>query len=213
VVLVFNTAMSVFYMATCLMNLVLMEPTLGSGISDDIQCFNAGFALASLPFIVAGLSGVTNGIETHLRLYWIWLTLSFLLDAACTVALMVVNLSACKGAGAAGAAFSCGVSRVGSLILVLVTVSISGYAVFAVWSYCEELKAGGSVDSFDKLPPPEQLPKMKHAGLFGCNYPSRGEPFPSVYGSLACSPVGGSVTIFGGTYHNVNYPPNKATQI
>lgn len=212
-VLVFHSATSMFYMATTILNLVMDQPTLGHRLSPAMQCFNCGFAIATIPFIISGISGVSFKIEVHLRIYWLWLLICFVLDTVSVIIMLMqnscVNLpKVMYTQGGTGGSFACGIMRMGSILLVVSSVVAMGYSLFAVWSYCEFLKNGGSVRSFESLGCKGiQGMRVPDAGLFGTGCGDVREAYPIVYGSLASPPIMGSVPIFDGKYHDCNYPP------
>jgi len=209
---VIHTVASFFYMATAFCNIVLDRPTFGYHVSLATQAFNCGFALAGLPFIAAGLSGVKYEIEVHLRIYLYWLLLCFILELACMGALLAQS-SCSKLPGFLmdyGGSFACGAMRIGEMTCVLMCVILMGYAGFVIWSRCEELQLGGSDVNFDSLLGQAHFAQLhaayENAGLFGTGT-TLSSPSPAVYGSLASPGFGGSAKIFGGTHHDCSYPP------
>jgi len=210
-----HAALSVFYMGTASANIVFDTPTLGSGVSYATQIFNCGFSLAGVPFIVLGISGVKYGNETHLRLYLNWLIFSLGLDTL-FVAAMVVQNTCAKLPGfltARGGSFACGVSRIGSVVFVVLCLGIAFYLVFCVWSLCEDLKTIRSDRNFNVLieealaEEESRIAKIK-GGLFGVGPAARAQ-YPLVYGAIDTPGIAGSVPIFGGTSHACEYPPKR----
>lgn len=216
VILSFHTLSCVFYMATTVMNIVFEIPTFGNDVTLATQFFNCAFALATVPFIISGISGVKYGVEVHLRVYLYWLTVTFLLDLI-FMTLMGIKSSCTRLPGFLqlhGGAFACGAFRMAGIVTYVLSGIIAGYSVFVVWSRCEELQLGGSEPSFDKLAEDtmivEEKTLMSHkSGLFGTGRTSE-NPQPLVYGSLASPVVAGSVPIFGGRHHETSYPPGRA---
>mmetsp|Transcript_113656 Transcript_113656/g.321369 ORF Transcript_113656/g.321369 Transcript_113656/m.321369 type:complete len:245 (+) Transcript_113656:121-855(+) len=211
-ILVLHTASSFFYMATTLSNIVFEHPTLGRHLSPAIQSFNCGFAIASLPFIVAGVSGVRYHIEIHLRIYWLWLLFTYALDVG-SVTVLLSRQSCAKlpsiltSPDGGGGSFACGIMRIGAIAFVVMSLVFAGYVLFAVWSYCEELKLHIADSSFDTLALKMGVGQPVAAGLFGTGASATTQPIPDVYGSIASQVVGGSVPLFGGSFHDCRYPP------
>mmetsp|Transcript_6821 Transcript_6821/g.13007 ORF Transcript_6821/g.13007 Transcript_6821/m.13007 type:complete len:243 (-) Transcript_6821:51-779(-) len=215
VILFFNICTSIFYIVTTVLNIVFDLDVFNNNTSVSMQTLNCGFALASIPFIIAGISGLKFEIEVHLRLYLYYLQTSFVFDTFCVGANFLK--SACKTLPAflaqEGGSFACGTVRSMALVTMLGMMVISGYCVFVVWSRCEEMALCGSEPAFDTLISETRLAeKAKHqnhefkTGLFGTGGRVHA-PLPVVPGSLESPPFAGSAPIFGGRYHEMNYPP------
>lgn len=212
IILAVHTLVSFFYMATAYCNIVLDRPTFGYHVSLATQAFNCGFSLASVPFIVAGFSGVRYEIEVHLRIYLYWLMLCFLLELIAIGALL--GQSSCSKIPSFladfGGSFACGCMRIAELWGASMCVLGLGYTVFVVWSRCEELKKGSSDVNFDSLLGQGHVAHLhaayEQAGLFGTGT-ILSTPNPVAYGSLATPGFGGSAKIFGGTTHEWGYSP------
>lgn len=217
-IIVIHTLVSFFYMATAWCNIVLDQPTMGAAVDFGTQAFNCGFALASLPFIVSGISGVKYQIESHLRIYLYWLMLSVFLDFIFATIIMVKTT--CSGMpeflDAYGGAFACGMMRIASAIFIIMCLVAMSYALFTVWSRCEELKVSMSEEAFDGLlketrRAQEAMVFQHRSGLFGTG-PVLTPAHPVVYGSVASPAFMGSARIFNGNNHDVNFPPQSASQ-
>jgi len=213
IILSMHTCVSVMYIFTTFSNIVLEEPTLGYKVSPDTQTFNLGFALAGLPFIISGFSGVKYQHETHLRIYLYWLMLTFMLDFVFVLIDQVQNSCVHIPSILAqqGSSFACGIMRIIDLVTLSMYLIFMGYAVFTVWSRCLELQIGGSAPSLEALM--TQAPRdhsamvyQNSAGLFGLGPPPK-EGVAVVYGSLASPMYGGANTIFGGNVHDCSFPP------
>lgn len=191
-ILLFNACTSIFYIVTTVLNIVFDVAVLNGDVSASVQTFNCAFALASIPFIIAGISGLKYEIEVHLRLYLYYLQFSFVVDTLCIGANLLK--SACKTLPAflknEGGSFACGTMRATAIVTMLGMVVMSAYCVFIVWSRCEELALCGSEPAFDTLISEARLAeKAKHknhqhrTGLFGTG-PRLHAPYPLVPGSL-----------------------------
>merc|ERR1719163_2129771 len=62
-----------------------------------------------------------------------------------------------------GAAFACGFIRIASVALTAMVSVVFGYACYTVYSYCEDLKAGGSGKGLDQLMQYQEEQKMRTA--------------------------------------------------
>jgi len=212
-VITWNALSCSFYMATAWMNIVMEVPGIGHEISLSTQVFNCFFAIASLPFLVSGIMGVRNKSETHLRIYLFWLMVTFLMDALWMSILLTKN--ACARIpwflAEQGGSWACGMMRVAALLLMLTLVTVQFYALFIIWSLCEKLMYRGSEPAFLDLVGEAKLLKARmpfqpKCGLFGTGA-GQSAPYPVSYGSLASQPFGGGKAIFGGKFHEINYPP------
>merc|ERR1719188_283750 len=196
---------SIFYMLTCLLNIVVGTPTIGHGVDEETQAFNCGFALASLPFIAAGFSGVIYEIDIHLRIYLFWLLITVGMDFVLYAFVLFKNscVTIPEFLVESGGAFTCGFMRLAGTFFILMFLIMWGYLAFTVWSRCEELEIVGTDRAFSELSrqryaDPEALVRQHKGGLFGVG-PALLQPArPIVYGSLATQAYGGSATIFGG---------------
>lgn len=218
--LIIHSAVPVFYMATTFCNIVLDLKTLGWRIQPATQSFNCFFAIAGIPFIVSGFSGVKYRIEPHLRIYLFFLVFTFVLDSV-FVAFSLFQQSCGAIGSAGGGAFACGVLQAGMIVFVGLLLGIQIYSAFAIWSLCEEIRTGGTSQNFGKLMETTfggdvyrtaggGFVHFKTAGLFGTGPGSFGQQcHATTYGSLAAEPVGGSEKIFDGQKHEVHFPPGQ----
>lgn len=215
IILVLHILICVFYIITCSSNILLDIPSFGYNVPFASQVFNCGFSLASSPFVMSGVSGIKYGIEIHLRIYLWWFMFCVLLDTMFTIILM--SKYTCDDlpaiATGIGASLACGFMRIGVVVFWLCYICVAFYAVAAIWSQCELLQLSSSAISFEKLLADGELAKEQKeysAGLFGIG-PVAPEPIPLAYGSLASQCVGGSVAIFGGDVHEIDFPPEQKT--
>lgn len=215
-ILFFHSFMNVFYIVTTVFNVCLDVPTPGYHVSLAVQAFNCGFALAGLPFIVAGFMGVKGQSEVHLRMYLYWFLFTFCLDSV----FMGVDLfqNSCKTVPnileQAGGSFACGFMRTISVFTMATYLGLCAYFWFCIWSRCEELRHGSSDAQLGKLLGQAILRErgmvyQHRSGLFGTG-PILSAPVPVTYGSIASPGMFGSARIFGGTVHDVNFPPMSA---
>jgi len=203
-----------FYVYTCVSNIVLEFPTLGNGVTLITQTFNCAWALATIPFIAFGISGVRHHCEIHLRLYLYWLITTIAFDLVLTGIYLTSTLCT-RMPGflkEEGGAFACGSMRMFAILFMVVIFSCAIYALFVVWSRCEELQDAGSEPSFDSLVTAtidkEKAKLFKHkSGLFGTGpiLPRHGHPI--MYNSMASPAFGGGGAIFQGREHSTCFPP------
>jgi len=172
--------------------------------SPGMECAVAGFALAGIPLILVAFHGVWNRIESQVRVYFMYLLLTFALDMVFVFREFVFT-SACAGLPAAveayGAAFACGVMQIANAVIVLLLTGIQAYLIFIIASFCEDLaESGGSANLCD-------------IGL--ANAAMKREHPHGYHSFLKAHPLGHSMghgfgqseTIFGGEHHEMNYPP------
>uniref|UniRef100_A0A0G4HSU6 Uncharacterized protein n=1 Tax=Chromera velia CCMP2878 TaxID=1169474 RepID=A0A0G4HSU6_9ALVE len=200
-----NIIQAVVFIATSVLNL-LFRSRAGflSQTELAIHILNAFFALGSLPFAVLGFGGVLWRQSGFVMLYFWFLLLALVIDLlylgfgfAVFDPCQTMNL----GIGAkTGAASQCGFARGSMIILLLVATALQMYAIAVVYSCAQELKNAG-------IGFPELLSKRPRKDPAGdvpgdAKYPSYGASY-----SAQMPKVGGSSRIFGGSIHEVRYPP------
>lgn len=204
-----------FYITTTVSNIILQVPTFGYDVPLATQTFNAGFALVGLPFIIIAFWGVVYKGESYVRLYLYYLFVAMTLDLGYIVYYLIA-VDTCSSLPSAlkhhGSAFACGVARIFGLGSVMVIFGVQAYFIFAVWSFAEDLKCGGSGQGLpDLLLMKGQKTEVDHIadGLFGTGSVPAG-PYVVNYGSLASPGIGGGSKLFGGTRHEMDYPPRQS---
>merc|ERR1719456_254703 len=103
--------------------------------------------------------------EVNLRLYLYYITASFILDFI----LVFQWISAgdiCENMPASlkrhGAAWACGFITIAGVGTVFMTLILMGYFAYAVWSYCEDLKAGGAGRGLPQLMDSQERDKIRN---------------------------------------------------
>mmetsp|Transcript_49172 Transcript_49172/g.107192 ORF Transcript_49172/g.107192 Transcript_49172/m.107192 type:complete len:233 (+) Transcript_49172:94-792(+) len=191
-------------------NVVFQFPVVGFNVNLVTQTLDACWCLLGLPFILAAMWGVSYRLETHVRIYMYYLALTFMIDFGIIMFYVAVQDTCTmlpSTMKAKGSAFACGSLRLVTVAIVSVIVVAEAYCVFAVWSLAEDIRGGGAGFGFSDLSSSKgSRPKTYADGVFGTAETVRG-PYPVSYGSIAAQGVGGSSQIFGGTYHEVAYPP------
>jgi len=214
IILFLHGCTSFFYIYTCVFNIVLERPTFGYNVTLYTQTFNCAWALATIPFIASGISGIRNHVEIHLRVYLYWLCFTVAVDIFLTAVYMSKTVCAKIPSFlvAEGGAFACGTMRLFSISMLLLLIGFALYAVFVVWSRCEELQDSSSEPAFDSLIG-ETRARQKRAifehksGLFGTGQLLPDHGYPIMYGSLASPGIGASGRIFSGRTHCTDFPP------
>lgn len=216
-VLFMNFMESMVYIVTAVLNVILRVPTIAHNIDLNVTAFNTAYALFSLPFLLAGYWGVKYEKEVHLRVYFYFNAFTWVMDTFFLVLAFFVRDS-CKAVPdvlkQSGNAFACGTMRAGVLTFFSVCMIAELYGAYLVWSLCEELEEKNSTMDFDELLRANARAKKKKteglgSGLFGTAFAGSYETYPVLYGSLATQAVGGATRIFGGTRHEMDYPPRQ----
>jgi len=201
---------SSFYMTTSFCNIVLETPTIGHGVSLMTQTINCAIGIASIPFILSGISGVKYEIETHLRVYFYWFSLTCLFDSVCLIWMLVRRTCAVIPSilREEGGAWACGSMRMIAIAFVTLFLIFEWYCMYVIWCRCQELKDKGSEPCFNDIIGDRVSSKVtyKGGGLFGTGAIKRAPEYVS-YGSLSSPLFAGSVPIFGGQVHHTSYPP------
>jgi len=211
-ILIGNLLINVFYISTAIANIILRVPTIGFGSDLTNQTFNAGFCLFGLPFIVAAFYGVIARQESHVRLYLYYLVLSFILDMVYIVYYMFLTDSCSMMPSSLkkhGAAFACGMTRTFTILFIFFVTIIQCYCIFTIWSMAEDIRCGGSGSGFPELLASKGRGQTTAVGdgIFGTYAGAASDHKANAYGSIGG--MGGGSTLFGGSRHDVNYPPKQ----
>jgi len=216
-ILIINLLQNLFYVVTVTCNVILKVPSFGWNSPLWNQTFNAAYCLFGLCFVASGFLGVRYKLEPHMRLFLYYLIGTFLINAT-YMAMYFFAEDSCSllpdVLASQGSAFACGFTRIMTISFMALVSVIEGYFVFVVWSYCEDLAVGGAGEGFQDLLDALDAQKAGKGGqfgsyadgLFGVGQSGEG-PFPVNYGSIATPGIGGSAPIFGGSYHETDYPP------
>mmetsp|Transcript_127302 Transcript_127302/g.249458 ORF Transcript_127302/g.249458 Transcript_127302/m.249458 type:complete len:238 (+) Transcript_127302:139-852(+) len=206
---------NIAYVVCASMNLIAHHPVFTSTWSVHSQLLLVMFCLGGLPVIAGGLWGLVQRVEINLRLYLLYLTLSVVVVSAALVRFFLAG-DVCANDGtffeslesSLGEAFLCGTFRTLSYLWVSVAITLQAYCVWAVWSLCEDVRDGGGGPELSDLIPSKDaiIAKSKYyfegpqGGIVGFSRSS----LPGPYGSIS---VEGESTIFGGSAHEMDYPP------
>lgn len=111
----------------------------------------SGYALAGIPIILMALWGSIQKIETLVRVYLWFATVSIFIDLIYFADHLLVdpcgNLP--EEFAQMGNAYMCGAARFFDWVGMLVIIGIQVYILHIVWSYCEDLAEGGGADMAD----------------------------------------------------------------
>lgn len=215
-IIMLNLVQNLFYITTATMNIILRVPTVGSGEGLIAQTFNAAWCLLGIPFIAAAIWGMTYRQEGNVRLYLYYLTVSLGMDVFFILAYFLTT-DMCMGMPSAlqqhGTAFACGFMRLGGLVFVLMMLIITTYFVFTVWSYCEDLKAGGGGQGFPALLQSAGEMRIKRTSMYG------GFMFGNTFGGYGNADGMGfgvyrapgleNERLWDGDFHETSFPPPK----
>eukprot|EP00747_Dinoflagellata_sp_TGD_P164178 gnl/TRDRNA2_/TRDRNA2_183731_c0_seq1.p1 gnl/TRDRNA2_/TRDRNA2_183731_c0~~gnl/TRDRNA2_/TRDRNA2_183731_c0_seq1.p1 ORF type:complete len:244 (+),score=19.59 gnl/TRDRNA2_/TRDRNA2_183731_c0_seq1:61-732(+) len=133
--------------ATSVANIVLKMPTLGYATSAIVQIYTAGWCLAGIPLILLALHGTYRRMAMHVRLFLWYMMVSFVIDFAYVVHFFMIK-DACDNlpntVPNSGRAFACGIARSMSGGVVMLVTILHLYAIYIVWSFIQDITAGGS---------------------------------------------------------------------
>lgn len=218
-ILLLNLVVNLFYIITVTLNIIFKIPTFVSNLGPTAEIFNGAWCLLGLPFIVVGYWGVQYRLEGHLRLYLNYLCAAFLVDMF-FLGITFVFRDVCAQMPHLlrhhGSAFACGAMRISALLVVIQVITVELYFIFAVWSCCEDFRAGGGgVGLPELLRHHQHVHRKQHHDhqytnqLFGAQispgYPKDYGAFNKMHANQPqlgpCRPIG------QGYYHETAYPP------
>jgi len=220
-----------FHFLACLLVLILsfseivLHVTEFDKVSLPSVMWITGLYLAGLPIIVAAVYGVMRRVEVNVRIYLYYLMVCFVIDTILLLYGFVLH-DACGSGGNVmnmlsadfGSAFMCGFLRIASFLFVASAISMEVYCLYIVWSFCEDVHLGESGPGlWELIPGKEEAFKKKHdrhkgerdgpySDIVGLAHTKLPGPYPSPYGALDSLGLPGN-TIFGGSEHDMNYPP------
>jgi hypothetical protein len=217
-ILVFNLHRNLFFVFVAVMTMVFKNPMFSYSGSLTLQTFLAGLAIAGVPLILLALWAVHNKSEGPLRLYSYYMVLSFLIDMVFVTKEFIIS-GACSHiptiVSRSGEAFACGAARGANTVAVVTTVSIELYLIFIIFSYCEDLALSGGPDLSDLAGPLTSDP-MKRLGPYRRSLEALNANLESNYGCAysrnTAGGLGGSQPIFGGEFHELEFPPHRVSR-
>lgn len=209
-ILTCNLLHNLFTIVAAVSNIILKVPAFGASLGLPQQTMNALTAVLGLPFIAGGFFGTYYRLETNLRLYLIFRLFCFAMDIGYMVHYFIFE-DMCRmvpGAmmRAGGSAFACGFMRMTAVLSVVLVLIVEIYTIWCIWSLCESLKVGGGELGLPQLQQDAtrkhkyNMPRYDDEGIYG----GHGK-LPVAYGAMPG--VGGATRIYGGHYHETEYPP------
>lgn len=169
------------------------------------QATVAGFGLVGIPVILVALWGVRTKNDVPIRLYGYYLLLCFVVDLVAFLGEFFMY-SPCGTPGTAS--FACGASRILNSGSVGLMLGISIYLTFIVFSYAEEVSMGAGPDLSDLL---ANAGMRRKQPLVGSEVMTTSVNNAEMYGTMTSDViVNGPTPIFGGGYHETNFPPGWA---
>lgn len=213
-----NAVHNIFFLVCITMNIIFKIPTFGANDPPSAQVFNAAWCLLGLPFIVAAIAGMIVKQESNMRLYLWYLSVTFVMDFVFVLQWLSGDL--CDQMPHSlkhhGAAFACGFVRITSVVFTLALLTMFAYSIHTVWSYCEDLKAGGAGRGLPQLIENLQRDQLKNKyDTFANTVSDVGQAVvkPFVANKNKYDGMGGgdrihfSLTPYPGHYHETLYPP------
>lgn len=212
-----NLVHNVFYLVTVSLNIIFKIPTVGANDPPAAQVFNAAWCLLGMPFIFAALWGMWAKQESNMRLYLLYLCTTFVLDFV-FVFNFLFTTDICgsmpRSLQRHGSAFACGFVRFSSVGLIVMGMILFAYCAFIIWSYCEDLKAGGGGKGLDQLMQYQEQQKLESG--YNSFVSSVGAVGNAVAQNVATNNnkyqnLGGGQRMklgqYRGVYHETSFPP------
>jgi len=219
-IILVNLVHNVFVIVTVSLNIIFKIPTIGANDPPAAQVFNAAWCLLGMPFIFAALWGMWAKQESNMRLYLFYLCTTFVLDFVSVVNFLTssdICGSMPRSLQRHGSAFACGFMRISSVGFVIGGMILFAYAAFTIWSYCEDLKAGGGGKGLDQLMQYQEQQKMESGynsfvgGVSAVGGAIVQNVAPNGGGGNKYRDFGGSSRIklgqYRGVYHETSFPP------
>eukprot|EP00931_Biecheleriopsis_adriatica_P009766 TRINITY_DN110841_c0_g1_i1.p1 TRINITY_DN110841_c0_g1~~TRINITY_DN110841_c0_g1_i1.p1 ORF type:complete len:261 (-),score=41.27 TRINITY_DN110841_c0_g1_i1:14-721(-) len=137
--------------------------------SPELQLVVTMFMLMGIPIIAGGMFGVWYKYEAHVRFYLLYLLATFVVDVGMLLWGFVLE-DPCHTARhvvidmgrVLGEAFTCGVVRIASYLVLSALVLLEVYGLWCVWSFCEELAAGYHASELSSLILGKETVFVKH---------------------------------------------------
>jgi len=188
----------------------------GSWMGSDSLGFEvalAGYCLAGCAIIAAAFYGVVTKQEMFLRVYVMYMFLTFAFDSYYVLKVFVFS-GPCESLASVfkqvGQSFVCGIARGTDAGIVAVAMGLQLYFLYVVWSYAEDISRYGAVDLSDLLVDEETfLGKQRLEDVV--TYADNSVPmdYGAVYEVSFDGGMGGSRRIFDGRNHEMQYPPPR----
>jgi len=224
IILGFHLLACFFYIGAAFSSIVLHVPSFGSAWGLETQMWMSCLYFAGIPIIICALYGVIKRLEANVRLYLFYLTICIAIDTIALIDQFVLH-DACTTTSSIirtlgqdfGEAFVCGITRIVSyLVIVVGGISLEGYCLYVVWSFCVDVHQGTTGPALWELIPGKlEAFRKKHTrhkdendpDIVGFAHAKHPGPYPSPYGAMQDFGYP-SHSILGGTEHDMNYPPH-----
>ena len=179
------------------------------------KVFLAGLSITGATFTVFAIYGVCSRMYQAVQLAWYFFVFQFVLDVGGTVWESLIH-AGCDDIPAVLAAgsihpFACGLERSLWMIALLLVMVGEGYCLFILHSYCQAVMVSLPTKPFEDL----YVAAEAHILAKHLN------PYNHLYGSLprhdelageavlAGVPMDTTYQIFGGTFHDMSFPPRS----
>jgi len=228
-ILFFHLLACCLYVGGVVSSIIFHVPSVGSTWPIPLQFCLVALYLCGIPVVLCAAYGVMKRIEAPVRIYLYYLFLCFVVNCVLIIAYFLIK-DACNDvdpeknvvnvfAETVGAAFLCGVLRIGAWLAAAGIIAMEVYCLFAVWSFCEDVHCGKTGPCLSELEyDKETKMKMKYyehrgdregpyAGIVGLAHSRVPGPYPEAYGAVSTIGMPLQGTIFHGTKHETNYPP------
>lgn len=210
-----HLGLNAFLMASGIMFLIFQMKGFALG-NYGISSVLLAYAMGGIPIIVMAFNGVRyrNEAQVRMYLYYLWITIvimlvliikEFIISGPCEHLPGVFS----KG----GEAWACGIARYINIAIIVGSVAILAYFQHVVYSFTEDIaECGGgpeladltlnkdfyrkSASAHSMYSTIEGMAEAGEKGVGGWNSSSNPDGFAS------------GAPIFGGTRHEMNYPPN-----
>jgi len=203
---------------------------LAASFSPMEQLFGVGWSLIGVTLIIGAIYGVARRIEMNVRLYLYYFLICFVSNVV-QLARAFLMADVCQTTGkillvaseSFGEAFMCGAMRIFSYFFVAGAVLTEAYCLWVIWSLCEDVHFGQMGPELAELIPSkadfvQKLRRQKdgpYADIVGLAHAKVPGPYPNPAGYEAVNTIGmpGQSTIFGGNFHETNYPPSPQSGV
>lgn len=216
----------VFIHATCC-NLIYHYASFMESWRIELQLAYFAFCLIGVPLICSASLGVLHKTEANIRIYLWYLILCTIVNLAWII-YSIASQDLCMDSEGSffnflstrfGTSFLCGVAHIISWFVIAIVVLVEVYVLWAVWSICEDIRAGSYGPNLSELIPSKEAAFKKatqdggpYAGIVGLAHAKLPGPYPTGrYGAV--DTVSGTVPaqgMFGSSKHETKYPPPMA---
>eukprot|EP00933_Yihiella_yeosuensis_P035445 TRINITY_DN2899_c1_g1_i1.p1 TRINITY_DN2899_c1_g1~~TRINITY_DN2899_c1_g1_i1.p1 ORF type:complete len:251 (+),score=38.78 TRINITY_DN2899_c1_g1_i1:105-857(+) len=181
----------------------------------------AGWSVAGISLLLFGYWGINNKCEPAVRLSWMFLVATIILDVSMFIYEIAVNSSceAVKFTGGQNKPLACGIVRFLNGMLFILSTGIEAYLLFIVASYADDIgHYGGGQKLYDLGKKADYDPEGTAYYMAGVGSKAVGKATSLAHVVAGATgvevsddgPYPPSYPIYG-TYHNMQFPPNAAS--